>query len=169
MKTMKRRLRLRGITKWGGVTLCVLLFALWLASGWWELGIEYGVQDARTKPPSDVYFVYLSGGDVYFQSPIPPYCGGDWWWHCNRLEHRFWFGSGVYFVWFHSPPELIYLRAPLWLPLLLISLPTGFLFWSDHRRRMRSDCCIKCGYNLTGNTSGKCPECGKTTAARESS
>lgn len=26
--------------------------------------------------------------------------------------------------------------------------------------RMRPDCCAKCGYDLTGNVSGRCPECG---------
>lgn len=55
--------------------------------------------------------------------------------------------------------ELI-LGFPLWLPFLLIAIPTGFLFWSDHRRRMRVGCCEKCGYDLTGNTTGRCPECG---------
>ena len=28
------------------------------------------------------------------------------------------------------------------------------------RKRRRRGCCIKCGYDLTGNTSGVCPECG---------
>ena len=28
-----------------------------------------------------------------------------------------------------------------------------------HRRRRRG-LCLKCGYNLTGNTTGVCPECG---------
>jgi len=52
------------------------------------------------------------------------------------------------------------LGAPLWIPVVLIALPTGFLFWSDHRRRMRVGCCEKCGYDLTGNTTGRCSECG---------
>jgi len=29
-----------------------------------------------------------------------------------------------------------------------------------HRARLRAGCCHRCGYNLTGNTSGVCPECG---------
>jgi hypothetical protein len=28
-------------------------------------------------------------------------------------------------------------------------------------RRQRQGCCLKCGYNLTGNVSGTCPECGR--------
>ncbi len=31
-----------------------------------------------------------------------------------------------------------------------------------YRRRRRGEC-IGCGYNLTGNESGMCPECGETT------
>lgn len=34
------------------------------------------------------------------------------------------------------------------------------------RRRQPPGCCIACGYNLTGNLSGVCPECG-TPARRE--
>ncbi len=28
-------------------------------------------------------------------------------------------------------------------------------------RRRKRNLCVLCGYNLTGNTSGVCPECGK--------
>lgn len=31
------------------------------------------------------------------------------------------------------------------------------------RRPVLSGCCRQCGYNLTGNVSGVCPECGTTT------
>ena len=27
-------------------------------------------------------------------------------------------------------------------------------------RKLRPECCLTCGYNLTGNVSGVCPECG---------
>ncbi len=33
-------------------------------------------------------------------------------------------------------------------------------------RRQRLGCCTACGYDLTGNNSGKCPECGAVAAAR---
>lgn len=32
--------------------------------------------------------------------------------------------------------------------------------WLVRRRWRATGCCIACGYNLTGNTSGQCPECG---------
>jgi len=61
---------------------------------------------------------------------------------------------------------------PLWVPFLILALATGWLFSSDHRRRKRrgAGCCEKCRYDLTGNTTGRCPECGSvTTLARAAS
>ncbi|GMU83865.1 MAG: hypothetical protein AMXMBFR47_37350 [Planctomycetota bacterium] len=50
---------------------------------------------------------------------------------------------------------------PLWLPLvpplaLILAL----------RRRSPPGSCLRCGYNLTGNVSGRCPECGTLLAPR---
>jgi len=53
----------------------------------------------------------------------------------------------------------LFVRLPLWFPFLLIAFPTGFLLWSDYKRGKPGDCAA-CGYDLKGNTSGKCPECG---------
>jgi len=48
---------------------------------------------------------------------------------------------------------------PFWLLLLLTAIPTAWL-WHRDRRRIRPGCCLRCGYDLTGNTSGVCSECG---------
>ena len=55
------------------------------------------------------------------------------------------------------------MTLPLWMPLLLFGMPLGMLLargplrrWSRRRRGL----CLTCGYNLEGNTSGTCPECG---------
>jgi hypothetical protein len=48
---------------------------------------------------------------------------------------------------------------PLWMPLGLVSLPTAILWHLDRRRPAPGAC--RCGYNLTGNVSGACPECGR--------
>lgn len=55
--------------------------------------------------------------------------------------------------------ESSYLLLPLWIPFLVISVPTAYLWYCD-RRRIPPHCCQQCGYDLTGNTSGICPECG---------
>jgi predicted amidophosphoribosyltransferase len=48
----------------------------------------------------------------------------------------------------------------MWLPLLLVGAPTALLWWRD-RRLIPPGHCQNCGYNLTGNVSGRCPECGQ--------
>lgn len=55
------------------------------------------------------------------------------------------------------------LTCPLWLPLILFAAyPTIALIRGPLRRqrRRKRGRCVKCGYDLTGNTSGVCPECG---------
>ena len=46
---------------------------------------------------------------------------------------------------------------PLWLPFVVIAIPT-FIAWRRDRKPPPGHC--PCGYNLTGNVSGRCPECG---------
>jgi hypothetical protein len=50
-------------------------------------------------------------------------------------------------------------QMPLWAPFVLTGLPGAYLWWRD-RLPIRAGCCRKCGYDLTGNVSGRCPECG---------
>jgi hypothetical protein len=47
---------------------------------------------------------------------------------------------------------------PLWMLFVIVALPTA-MSWS-RRVRIPPGHCQKCGYNLTGNVTGRCPECG---------
>ena len=47
---------------------------------------------------------------------------------------------------------------PLWLPFAATIFPTTVLWYRD-RRAVKPGHCLRCGYNLTGNESGICPEC----------
>jgi len=54
------------------------------------------------------------------------------------------------------------IRVPTWMFVAVFSL---LPLWRESRRyakrrRSRANLCVECGYNLTGNTSGICPECG---------
>jgi len=60
----------------------------------------------------------------------------------------------------HSGITGINAFIPLWLVLLLTAIPTAWL-WHRDRRRIRPGCCLRCGYDLTGNMSGICSECGE--------
>ncbi len=55
--------------------------------------------------------------------------------------------------------ELI-ISVPIWVPLLVIGITTILAFRLD-RRPIPGHC--PCGYDLTGNVSGTCPECGRGT------
>ena len=56
-------------------------------------------------------------------------------------------------------PAWILLVATLILPVV------GIVRWRRRARRRGRSLCIECGYNLTANTSGVCPECGTPTTA----
>jgi hypothetical protein len=52
--------------------------------------------------------------------------------------------------------------VPIWVPFLAFAGPTVYL-WSRDRRPAPGHC-PNCGYDLTGNVSGVCPECGQKVA-----
>ncbi|NLE60662.1 MAG: hypothetical protein GX616_20140 [Planctomycetes bacterium] len=56
----------------------------------------------------------------------------------------------------------VFIRLWRLLPVTLI-YPTVCLLSSRYRRysRRKRGCCANCGYDLTGNVSGVCPECGQ--------
>jgi hypothetical protein len=57
-------------------------------------------------------------------------------------------------------------RVYLWGPLVLFSIYPMIAFYCGPYRRYRrrkKGLCLNCGYNLTGNVSGVCPECGEGT------
>jgi hypothetical protein len=69
-----------------------------------------------------------------------------------------------FFVDVDSPPREIVLRLPLAAFALLFGLAPMIALCHRLRirsRRMKQNLCLTCGYNLTGNLSGTCPECGK--------
>jgi len=48
---------------------------------------------------------------------------------------------------------------------LLALMPTlTVVHWRRRRKRVKRGLCPHCGYNLTGNASGVCPECGSAVA-----
>lgn len=65
--------------------------------------------------------------------------------------------------------QLQSLRVPAWFPALaLAAYPVAAMGRSAYRRHRQKGkpCCRQCGYNLTGNVSGICPECGREVDAQ---
>lgn len=61
------------------------------------------------------------------------------------------------------------LTIPAYLPMVLSALPLSLIvgFGPVRRwRRKRRGLCEHCGYNLTGNESGVCPECGRPVSSK---
>ncbi|UCE59327.1 MAG: hypothetical protein JSU63_18025 [Phycisphaerales bacterium] len=64
------------------------------------------------------------------------------------------------------PTGLAMAVIPLWMPFTLFATYPGIALIRGRLRRWqrrRKGLCVSCGYNLTGNESGVCPECGCAT------
>jgi hypothetical protein len=71
------------------------------------------------------------------------------WWKLDCADYRVFelqCASWIPFVLFGVPPAMAFVRGPL-----------------RRWRRRRAGCCLACGYDLTGNVSGVCPECATPT------
>ena len=62
-----------------------------------------------------------------------------------------------------GPYEEYWVSAPLWVFVLTFALPPAIRLRRRYRERnaRRRGLCVACGYDLTGNASGVCPECGQ--------
>ncbi len=156
MATMKTRSRRFWRTlKWAGVATCALLALGWILG---SFGTLLWISN------NNLSAVQLLGPDFKLWVPLRQPAGGAKLMYWNRYHH--FRRSRDYSAWWpHWEPnrrvnsDWFYLMVPLWIPLLIIAVPTAILFWRG-RRRARPGFCVQCGYDLTGNVSGRCPECG---------
>ena len=150
-----RRPRLRRIFKWAGLIACVLIVVAWGVSlKCWVA--RYGLEVVVTLDDGNA----IVGWPSHYWGPVPR-------WHTSETipGHSFQYG----FVWpaVHrqpSGPPLTVIHLPFWFPLLVVAIPTAIL-WHRDRRRIPPGHCRKCGYDLTGNESGRCSEGGKPCQA----
>jgi hypothetical protein len=82
-------------------------------------------------------------------------------WEIDRGDFRFRIWKRPIGVEFYMPP-LYYLIILLPYPLLV---SVRFVKWRRTRLRFQRGFCQSCGYDLTGNESGRCPECGTEVIA----
>ncbi len=183
---MRRRSRIWRVLKWVGAGLCALLACLWLMSVWHEIHWTQYLKGAKHELSlwvlyGDIHASYTvhneralsdwarRGVKVESECGITPARDPGYWW---TRPHWVLHGSDVWdgtrtdkkVIWGYQRGVMV----SIWVPILIIGVPTAFL-WLRDRRRIPPGHCSYCGYNLTGNVSGMCPECGTTVASKEPS
>lgn len=168
---MKRGRRQGRLLKWIATAVCMLVVGVWILSIWWWVSVA--------KAP--LIFQIDSGSLHFMDAPLfwelqdfhareqGRWRGRwqdqahDWSWAIEQYGHPANLAErcGLRLPSWHGDPSFASLRVPFWLVLAVCLLPTIWLWRRD--RRIEPGYC-GCGYNLTGNVSGVCPECG--TAAR---
>ena len=144
-------LRAGRIVKWTGLAMCALLGSAWVVSQFMggayigattTLGVSRGAVGMLVYTPDPGDYIGWIG---YRLNAVDP----RWW---PSYDDR------------TSPqtstlPRLRTRRlfVPLWIPLLPATIATVILWRRD---RIPPGHCRQCGYNLTGNVSGRCSECG---------
>ena len=159
-----RRHRVRRGAKWAGVVALVLLASLLLASRFWFLG----------------YVKWLSHGEAYVTAyrgvftiawtppgSAPGRVSSDWLvdgWHVDAEQAAKRRLDWLLRPYHYRSSDHGSILIPMWMPWLLVAVPTMWLWWRD-RRRFAPGLCQRCGYDLAGLPAGAaCPECGRGAA-----
>jgi len=146
---MTRRSRTWRVFKWAGTSVCGLIFAMWATSLWLRVS-------CFTVP----VWLLLIDGTLCVRFPGVPMHGNaeDVGVRVKVIEFDpQWALIGEYTG---TGFRLTGICVPLWMSFALAAIPTTLL-WLFGRRAWPATHCRKCGYDLTGNVSGRCPECGE--------
>jgi hypothetical protein len=131
--------------------LSALLFGTWAYAATHDVGVRYPSWSLCLRQGSLNVWLYRQktsqslGPPNWFSDPMPFQADIFPWTFGNLLDPTGRLDAGIY--------------LPPWIPFVIIAAPTAVLWYVD-RRRIPPGHCRKCGYNLTGNVSGRCPECG---------
>jgi hypothetical protein len=146
-----------------GLTCCVTALAALAATVRWQ-SIEVEVGDAKSR-----YFgLGLGAGSlVVWVDSSQPYHGKAFqlkaYGAIDSIDNAivWWAQAGRIWPAYVTHPLGFQLVIPIWIILASCGLATLCLWHFDRRRPAPGTC--HCGYDLTGNTSGRCPECGAAT------
>ncbi len=143
----KSRTKLRGLCV-SGVLLVVAVFLMTLVMRSFAESRHWLLWQVNKHETC----VFIAGGKLYLGSGIN--C------HTNKTQPKPLPKMPPY------PPCFSSGMSHIAVDLGLLSLISGVLglvvfAWTIPDKRSRPDRCAQCDYNLTGNTTGRCPECGQ--------
>ncbi len=147
------------ILKWAGLALSLLIVLAWAASMLWWVGHYRDVNAWRVG--AELVKGHLTLECSGPEQPQEPFWGSFPLSPYSDRYRMFWRPYANRYL-LGTSTVVRSLVLPLYIPFLIFAIPTGYLWWRD-RRRIPPGHCQKCGYNLTGNVSGVCPECGEKT------
>lgn len=179
VRTRRARQRDRKLM-WAGLGLSVLTLAAWLITA--PVRVIYVRPDNPSRPgptppgvPVATEYVtrmVISHGELAVQRTfrsvgkncVVEYQTGL---HINRTADTV---SGLLpgkpFPWVHAGGAGFWtIEVPLWIMFLLFAIPSARVFRRHHH--LPPHCCPSCLYDLTGNTSGVCPDAGKAWSKRK--
>lgn len=158
--TVPRRSHILRLLKIFGWTVCFLALALWAVSARWDIVAWKGgweISLARGR------FYAYSWPKIHNSRPMfgRPRIQPSWQYHSRAvvdctLSDRLGLNPRIRFEW--SPSRRVF-AAPFWMPFLGAATVTLGVHRLD-RRTLKPGVC-PCGYDLRGNMSGRCPECGR--------
>jgi hypothetical protein len=167
------RPRLHAALRWGGTPILVVLIFCWLASPYWWFTWRF-VPRVSVGFADGAFCCEVVDTEVtvlYSKSLVPGLSGakrGDWpadnYWPFTRQS---W--SRPRMIWWIDHEERVsgWIRSilvPLWMPVVLLAIPTGRAWQTYFKHRRASTACPTCGYDrsgLPGGSAALCPECGK--------
>jgi len=170
---MRRRSRTRYVLTLAGTVLCLLMLLGFFLSLKWSFHYVYGSswRDKLLLTRGVIVLRWASGNrktepfvqvtDTGILRPARGFNVGQW----RPSYIRPFQGLRPTRVTYSGTPgtpgalAAVGYQIPLWIPFCVVFPPTAFLLWRD--RGFRKGCCQHCGYDLTGNVSGICPECGE--------
>jgi hypothetical protein len=170
-----RRHRLLWLLKWGGTVTCgLILLALMLSATAnfrydppgpirpkdWTISPVLGhgaiavMIEERVGAARPAKSAKLDGGFRFSTEED----GAPWVWWAPFSQGEVTFPDNIFQSTSTPGIKVRYVMIPLWQPLVLFLILTAYLWYKD--RRFPPGQCQACGYDLTGNESGRCPECG---------
>ena len=135
-----------------GLVVALVIAIIYLASVWWSVHVG-------RVGESGYYGVWVDDGAIgVMRLRGKPKASGSVGVEFGAAE-----GASVqpWFNW-RGYAAIVPVEIPLWFPLLLIAVPTAYLWYTDHRAEPWQ--CPKCRYDLRGLDGGVCPECGAKNA-----